>query len=323
MVKLQRLSSPDMRRLPLVVAALLLGLSAAPGSAERGADGRFDVRRSSHFVLRQDVDIDQRSGTRGSRRFERDVLAVLEAAYERLEDDLGLQPRRRIDVLVYDAAVFDAGFGSLFGFQAAGFYAGVIRVRGDVAVSAALAGTLRHELVHAALDAAAPSLALPAWLNEGLAEWFEARAAGRRGLAGGELAVLRAAAGAGALPSIVDLSTPSFAGLPADAARLAYLTSYALVDHLARRHGQDAVRELVQGLVRSRDLERSLLRVAREGTLGLEASWRAELGLGEPTTRPPMLWPVGTISSTATGQARTSSSIFSSRSPLGHLRPEL
>jgi hypothetical protein len=37
------------------------------------------------------------------------------------------------------------------------------------------------------------------------------------------------------------------------------------------------------GLVRSRDLERSLQRVARTGSLGLEASLRAELGIGGAT----------------------------------------
>jgi hypothetical protein len=262
------------------IAALWLALVALPGSAERGADGRFEVRRSSHFALRQDVDIDHSTGTRGSRQFERDVLAVLEAAYDRLEDDLGLRPRRRIDVLVYDAAIFDRQFGALSGFRAAGFYAGVIRVRGEVSVSPALASTLRHELVHAGLDAAAPSLVLPAWLNEGLAEWFEARCRGRRGLGSGELAVLRSAAARGVLPSLVDLSTPSFGHLSSDAAALAYLTSYALIDHLARWRGEGAVRELVETLLRSRNLERSLGRVARTSSFGLEASLRMELGLG-------------------------------------------
>jgi hypothetical protein len=263
----------------LRLAALLLALGALPAAAERGADGRFDVRSSPHFLLRQDVDIDRQTGIRGSHRFERDVLAVLEAAYDRLEENLGLRPRRRIEVLVYDPAVFDTTFGGLVGFRAAGFYSGVIRVRGGVTVSAALASTLRHELVHAALDAAAPSLVLPAWLNEGIAEWFEARAAGRRGLGAQEVAVLRAAAAQGLLPSIVHLSAPGFGGLAPDAAGLAYLTSYSLVDHLARRHGEDAVRELVLGLVRSRDLDRSLRRVARLDSFGLEASLHAELGL--------------------------------------------
>jgi hypothetical protein len=262
------------------IAALFLALAALPASAERGADGRFEVRYSSHFVLRQDVDIDHSTGRRGSRQFERAVLDVLEAAYDRLDEDLGLRPRRRIDVLVYDPAIFDRQFAALTGFRAAGFYAGGIRVRGDVSVSPALASTLRHELVHAGLDAAAPSLVLPAWLNEGIAEWFEARCGGRRGLGSREVALLRSAAAHGVLPSIVDLSAPSFARLSNQAAAVAYLTSYALVDHLARRRGEGAVRELVEGLVRSRDLERSLGRVAGTSSFGLEASLHRELGLG-------------------------------------------
>jgi hypothetical protein len=268
-----------MSRLLAGIAALLLGLAAQPGAAERGADGRFEVRRSAHFVLRQDVDIDHRTGVRGSRQFERTVLAVLEDAYDRLDDALGLRPRRPIDVLVYDPAIFDAHFGGLSGFRIAGFYAGVIRVRGGASVSPALASTLRHELVHAALDAAAPSLVLPAWLNEGLAEWFEARSLGRRGLRSGELALLRSAAAQGVLPSLTELSTAGFGRLSGDAATLAYVLSYALVDHLARWRGDDAVRDLVDTLLRTRDLERALARVARTSSLGLEASLRGELGI--------------------------------------------
>ena len=44
----------------------------------KGADGKFEKRTSSHFVLYQDVDIAERSGLRGSRRFESKVLDVLE-----------------------------------------------------------------------------------------------------------------------------------------------------------------------------------------------------------------------------------------------------
>jgi hypothetical protein len=102
---------------------------------------------------------------------------------------------------------------------------------------------------------------------------------GRRGLGAGQVAALRSAAARGALPSLADLSSPGLGALPPDAAALAYLTSYALVDHLARLRGEDAVRELVEALVRSRDLERSLQRVARTGSFGLEASLRAELGI--------------------------------------------
>ena len=53
-------------------------LGASIATADRGADGEYDERRSSHFTLYQDVDIDQTSGFYGSRRFELQVLDVLE-----------------------------------------------------------------------------------------------------------------------------------------------------------------------------------------------------------------------------------------------------
>jgi protein SCO1/2 len=157
-----------------VAACLLAGEAQA-----RGADGKFEKRTSSHFVLFQDVAIDESSGLRGSRRFEQLVLAELESAYDRLHALLGLEPPRPIEVVIYDPAIFDRQFAGLFRFSAAGFYAGVIRVRGDTVLGVPLSRVLHHELVHAALDAAMPSTALPAWLNEGLAEWFEARASGK------------------------------------------------------------------------------------------------------------------------------------------------
>ena len=78
------------------VAVLVLLLSAASAYARgEGADGRFEKRESSHFVLLQDVDIDEVSGLRGSRNFERQVLEDLEAAYDHLDRYLGLRPPRK------------------------------------------------------------------------------------------------------------------------------------------------------------------------------------------------------------------------------------
>ena len=64
----------------------------------------------------------------------------------------------------------------------AGFYQGAVRVRGDVELTSHLSRVLHHELVHAAIDFASPSYRPPAWVNEGVAEWFENRATGKRRL---------------------------------------------------------------------------------------------------------------------------------------------
>jgi hypothetical protein len=256
------------------VAALAAG---AAWAAERGADGTFDQRKSAHFNLYQDVDIDETGGFHGSRRFEQEVLDELERAFDRLDRLLDLRPGRRIDVVVYDPAVFDRQFNGRFRFQAAGFYHGVIRVRGDTRLTVELSRVLHHELVHAALDAAAPSLIFPGWVNEGGAEWFEARALGKRGLSSAERAALARVAEGGALLTLESLNTQSFAGMGAERARIAYLQSYALIDYLVRSYGERKLSNFYAELMRSRNLERALDRVYRLDSRSLEARYLAEL----------------------------------------------
>ncbi|MBW2399421.1 MAG: hypothetical protein JRG80_09125 [Deltaproteobacteria bacterium] len=259
--------------------ALLLVFAAAGVSAARGrgADGDFEKRESSHFVLFQDVDIDQFGGFHGSRRFEQQVLDDLEASYRKLDQTLGLRPSRKIDVVIYDPAIFDQQFASLFRFAAAGFYSGIIRIRGSVRFSEQLSRVLAHELFHAALDAATPSAVYPAWFNEGMAEWFEARIHGKRHLTAGEIAVLRNALATGQLFAIDALGMPSFSRMSGDAARLAYVQSYALMEFLARRYGERSLREFCVELVRTGDLRRTLRRVFRSDLQGLEAGFIADL----------------------------------------------
>ncbi len=265
------------RALALACGLALSSGAPAVSAADRGADGRFDTRRSSHFVLHQDVDLDRRSGWHGSVRFERAVLAVLESAHDRLDRLLGLRPKRPVTVVVYDPQVFEREFAPWLRFPAAGFYHGVIRVRGATQVTVGLERTLHHELVHAALHQAAPSYAFPAWLNEGLAEWFEARALGKRHPSGAELAILGEAWRRGRWLSLAQLSGPSFVNLDPDRAGLAYLASYAFVAHLADRHGERRLGELCDALLRTRRLERSVARVFGDDLEALEQGFLATL----------------------------------------------
>ena len=221
-----------MSRIALLPLATFLGLMVwGPGESpakDRGADGHFSQRRSSHFVLYQDVAIDHYSGPTGSREFERGVLDALEDSFDRVVKLLGVRPVRPVEVVVYDAEVFDTRFRDLFGFRAAGFYHGIIRVRGATRLSNDLLRTLQHEYVHAALDGASTAT-LPAWLNEGLAEWVEGVAVGKRHLSHSELALLVEALRRGKLPTLASLQGKSFAGLTPEQASLAYLKSYAVI----------------------------------------------------------------------------------------------
>ena len=260
-----------------MVAALAGGAAFAIG--DEGADGRFERRESFHFTLYQDVDIDEYGGLRGSRAFEQQVLRELEAAYDLLDKLLSLRPEKKLIVYVWDATLFDAQFAGLFRFPAAGFYGGSIHIRGGQAVNSSLVRVLHHELVHAAFDAEAPRLRLPAWMNEGIAEWFEARAVGKRSLSGRESAVLKEMAKRGALFSIADLSAPSLGGFGPEAAGLAYLQSYGMIDYLVqRRGGEDNLVKFWSGVLRSGSLGRGAKRAYREDLAGLDEGFRQSLG---------------------------------------------
>jgi hypothetical protein len=274
----QRRSAIRWSKRQSLLLVVLLAAAGSAGAAGRGADGKFETRTSSHFILHQDVDIDESGGLRGSRRFEQQVLAELERAYDRLDVLLGLRPRRPIEVVIYDPDAFDSNFRGLFRFSAAGFYHGVIRVRGTTQLTVQLSQVLHHELAHAGFDAAAPSMSLPGWLSEGAAEWFAARALGKRHLSAGQLGALTRSHREGTLLPLSSLSRPTFGRLGNHAASLAYLQSYAMVEFLARKRGERELREFCRELVRTRDLERSMKKVFRMGQRDLEARFIAELG---------------------------------------------
>lgn len=259
----------------LLLSALLLPGSGA--ALDRGADGKFEQRRSAHFRLLQDVDIDRRTGRGGSRQFEQAVIEALEDAYRQVHKKLDIRPRGRVDVVVYDPAVFDGTYSDQFRFSAVGFYDGVIHVRGDVKVDRRLVRTLHHEYFHAALDAVTARGRVPAWLNEGLAEWFENLAIGKRRLSSAEHAYLSRANRLGQWAPLSVLSKPTFAGLDDESATLAYLQAYAMVEHLVRHHGEDRLRSFMRQLVRGARLEWLLKREFRVSLAELEANLRAEL----------------------------------------------
>jgi hypothetical protein len=263
------------------LAALVVSGAGGPARAfDRGADGEFEKRESSHFVLYQDVDIDETSGLRGSRRFEQNVLEVLEAAYDEADARLGLRPDGPITVVVYDPGVFDATFAGRFRFPVAGFYGGRVHVRGDTVMTARLARCLHHELVHAALDAEVRRGTLPAWLNEGVAEWFEARTTGERRLPGRASRTLSELARRDALYGLADLSAPSFAHLGPHGAATAYLQSRAFVDYLVALRGERALRDWIREIVRTGDVDRATRRTFRNDPVRLHREHLAALAGG-------------------------------------------
>ncbi len=263
--------------LGLCVASTLAWTPGPACARDRGADGKFSERGSSHFRLHQDVAIDDYSGIRGSRHFELDVLDILEAAHAAVGKKLGLRPRAPTQVFVYDRTLSSQYFRGLFRFRAAGFYNGGIHVRGGTRIDERVVRTLHHEYVHAAIHAEATSRQVPAFIDEGVAEWFESAAIGKRGLSSGERTALARAAGERRLLPLSTLLLPGFADVPPESVGLAYLQSYAVVDLLVRLRGERSLRQFLKTLLTTESLPRALKRSYRL-TLGeLEERLRQEL----------------------------------------------
>jgi hypothetical protein len=271
--------APHARRRHLArLACLALCLLIAVPAFAQGADGDFEQRTSTHFILYQDVAIDAAGGFHGSRRFEQQVLRVLEGAYDGVEKWLGLRSGDRIKVVIYDPAIFDQEFRGLFRFPAAGFYHGVIRIRGATAVTDQLSRVLHHELVHAALHNASRALIYPGWVNEGGAEWFEVRVLGKRGISVQEQQVLGELSRTGKLHALQTLNVAAFGRMGPRAASIAYLQSYALIDYLVRNHGgEKALARFYGELIRNKNLDRSLKRTYRLDSGDLERNFLKSL----------------------------------------------
>ena len=82
----------------------------------------------------------------------------------------------------------------------------------------------------------------------------------------------------GVLFSLASLSTQSFGHLQQNAAHLAYLQSYGMVEFLAKQRGERSLREFCDRLMRTRNLDRSIRHVYRADLQTLEARFVAELG---------------------------------------------
>jgi hypothetical protein len=259
------------RRIALALVLLLV----APVGA--GAEAGWSERTSSHFQLFESLGFARYSGPSGSRAFERAVLATLEDAHAKVRDALRVEPRTKVHVYVYAPDVFDAEYARRFGFRAAGFWDGAMHVRGGQYFDARLVSTLHHEYVHAALETAAPREVWPAWLNEGLAEYFERTALGQDHLLAPEDARLRGAVASGTWIPLEDLCGPTLAGLSQAPAELAYLESYAAVEMMFRRAGLARVQSLVREMARTRSLERALDGSLHVTLAGLEAQLISEL----------------------------------------------
>jgi tetratricopeptide (TPR) repeat protein len=204
---------------------------------------RFETVKDDRFAVMFEGPVEQKLATR--------AIAVLGAAFWRIGKEIGAYPNAPINVILYT----DKQFRDVTGAPewAGGGFDGQIRmpVRGAQQNMAEFDRVVTHELTHAMLHAVA-ARNLPAWLNEGLAMYFE----------GGDAdaaAVEQTLANARVYVPLSVLQA-SFSRLNASQASVAYAESLVAVAALMRRIGAPGLAQLLQDLDAGADVTSAVQR---------------------------------------------------------------
>jgi tetratricopeptide (TPR) repeat protein len=196
-------------------------------------EGGFRDQRHQHFVAKFEGYAQERLAW--------SALDLLEQAYFSVGSRLNLYPADPITVVIYTGDQYKQAVNLPDWVQ--GSYDGKIRIR-EGALAAAngeLQSMLRHEYTHA-LVATLPSR-VPAWMNEGLAKYFESDDVGNA------LAFVKRTRAKLPLTAWDTLQLPSFTGISdTQEAQLAYAISMSLVAALVEKRGEYALQSLMSRL---------------------------------------------------------------------------
>ena len=226
--------------------------------SEYAVEKKFDRAGSAYFDLRYQDNIDPTTAS--------DLRSVLRQARKEVGGDFQYWPKHRIVVLIYSPE----GFSKVRRGPdwAAGIYDGKIRVPypDSEAARAGVRPTLYHEYTHALIHDLTGNRC-PVWLNEGIAEFQEAK------LRQGSIDLLRVAARIDRLIPLNQLDS-GFASSDARTAGLAYQQSFSIVSYLADKQGFFRLRRLLQHLAQGDDLDAAFKKEYFVTTDQLESKWR-------------------------------------------------
>ncbi len=227
----------------------------------------------------------------GDEKFAQELMVTAEQALNRLWVDTGARLGEPVEIYIYADA--QALLGSMIypqewtGGVAFPDY-GIIAI-GIAPNEASLKWgkqALAHELAHLVIHQIAFSCygGFPTWLDEGLAMYAE-----------GELSreyksLLSKATSKGRLISVRSLASP-FSAYPGQA-RLSYAQSYSLLEFLIDSYGREKMLQFLNVFRRGSGYDEALTEVYGFDMEGLDALWRAHLGVEAPGEEgePPPVW---------------------------------
>ena len=227
-------------------------------NSEQAIEKKFDRAGNVHFDLRYQDGIGYSSAY--------DLRNVLDQARRDVGRDFGYWPRHQIVVLVYS----EEGFKQVRQGPdwIAGLYDGKIRIPfpRSPAAQASLKSTLVHEYTHAIIHDITRDQC-PVWLNEGLAEFQEART--RKP----DLQQLQAAVSNNRLIPLSSLDS-AFQSRDANVAGLAYQQSYSLVAYLDQTYRFFRIRHILDKLSEGMSIDDAIQEELRLTSAQLEQRWQ-------------------------------------------------
>jgi len=228
---------------------------------ERKVHEKYERQTAQHFALRYVGDVPEELG--------RQVLEILEQAYDEVGYNLSHYPRDEVEVVIYSDADFQQLTPGLPVWVAAAFEERGSRIRipiRGIRQAADLRALLYHEYTHVVIHDITGGR-IPTWLNEGLA-LIEQRTP-----MDGVVDRVRQVAHEGKLPSLGSLNG-SFVGLTASEAGMAYAASYTAGTFLIERWSRWDVQRLLRQLGEGASFEKALEEATGRSVSEFEQEWR-------------------------------------------------
>ncbi len=227
---------------------------------EQEVHERYERQTGAHFALRYVGEVPEELG--------REILELLERAYDEVGYDLNHYPRNEVEVVIYSDADFQR-VTHLPVWVAAAYEERGSRIRipiRGIRQATDLRALLYHEYTHVVIRDVTGGK-VPTWLNEGLA-LIEQRTP-----LDGAVETVRQLADERKLPSLGSLNG-SFVGLTGAEARMAYAVSYTATKFLIERWSRWDTQRLLRQLGEGVPFEDALKDATRLTLPEFEQEWR-------------------------------------------------
>lgn len=233
---------------------------------ERKVESKLVTQQEEHFLIKY------RGEERGLEGFE--LQEFLRTAYREVGQDFGYFFRQKVVVLLYDGEEFR----SLIDLPhwSTGLYDGKIRLpayqKGFTPKE--IQKIMRHELTHAFISEMSRGKC-PAWLNEGLAEYEEAKVVPL------DPTVFQAAVKTNTLFSLVTLLARENLTQVTDPLEVSlfYQQAYHLVDYLVKQYGMFRIKKMIELFGQGKDSFEVIEEVIKISPVELEKRWKESLAV--------------------------------------------